>query len=884
MNNWHNKEIDDVLEILEVAHEDGLSEEIVEQRLNKYGKNELPQKEKESLFKLFFGQFKDSIVIVMLAAAFFSFMVGEAVDAIVILFIILIDAIMGTVQEWNAHKTADSLKQMIKTISTVIRNGKEVEVDATDLVPGDIVLVQSGSKIPADMRLLSSTNLTVDESSLTGESVASVKHIMTLESDIPIGNMSNMLFAGTTVVTGRGVGVVVGTGINTEIGKIATEVTKTDDAKSPLTIRVDKFSKQISLMIVILAIFLVVLLYFKNYPFDEIFLNVIALAVSAMPEGLPLALTMALTIGSNRMSKRDIIVKKMSAVESLGSCTVIASDKTGTLTVNEQTAKKVVTPAGNLYNITGTGYNDDGVIEGANYETTLISKLGVLNNEAHLEKENGIWTSHGDSIDVAFLALGKKAKIDISNIQIMGAIPYESENKYSAVFYREKGRNYATIKGSVDTVLDFCNRMADNGEITELDREKILNQNVELAKLGYRIIALACGPNQDFEEKDYYTDKDIPKLIFCGLVAFIDPIRKEAKEAIKQVEKAGIKVVMITGDHPLTAYSIAQELNIADDYSMVATSSEIAEHLEEGKEVFDEYIKGKTVFTRVTPIQKLEIVNAYKRMGEFVAVTGDGVNDAPALKVANIGVAMGSGTDVAKETGTMIITDDNFDSIVAGVEEGRCAYSNIRKVTYMLISCGLAEVLFFVLAIFCDLPMPLVAIQLLWLNVVTDGFQDLALSFEKREPDIMDEKPRDPRSSLFDKKLIQEVLISGLFIGLIVFGVWVYLLKVAEMPVDSARGYVMALMVFMQNIHVINCRSEKNSIFKMKWNNPLIIFSIVLAIVLQIVVMEVPALSEFMQTTSIPVSHLLMLFACSLPMLLVMELYKFICHKKEKRD
>ena len=884
MNNWHNKEIDDVLEILEVAHEDGLSEEIVEQRLNKYGKNELPQKEKESFFKLFFGQFKDSIVIVMLAAAFFSFMVGEAVDAIVILFIILIDAIMGTVQEWNAHKTADSLKQMIKTISTVIRNGKEVEVDATDLVPGDIVLVQSGSKIPADMRLLSSTNLTVDESSLTGESVASVKHIMTLESDIPIGNMSNMLFAGTTVVTGRGVGVVVGTGINTEIGKIATEVTKTDDAKSPLTIRVDKFSKQISLMIVILAIFLVVLLYFKNYPFDEIFLNVIALAVSAMPEGLPLALTMALTIGSNRMSKRDIIVKKMSAVESLGSCTVIASDKTGTLTVNEQTAKKVVTPAGNLYNITGTGYNDDGVIEGANYETTLISKLGVLNNEAHLEKENGIWTSHGDSIDVAFLALGKKAKIDISNIQIMGGIPYESENKYSAVFYREKERNYATIKGSVDTVLDFCNRMADNGEITELDREKILNQNVELAKLGYRIIALACGPNQDFEEKDYYTDKDIPKLIFCGLVAFIDPIRKEAKEAIKQVEKAGIKVVMITGDHPLTAYSIAQELNIADDYSMVATSSEIAEHLEEGKEVFDEYIKGKTVFTRVTPIQKLEIVNAYKRMGEFVAVTGDGVNDAPALKVANIGVAMGSGTDVAKETGTMIITDDNFDSIVAGVEEGRCAYSNIRKVTYMLISCGLAEVLFFVLAIFCDLPMPLVAIQLLWLNVVTDGFQDLALSFEKREPDIMDEKPRDPRSSLFDKKLIQEVLISGLFIGLIVFGVWVYLLKVAEMPVDSARGYVMALMVFMQNIHVINCRSEKNSIFKMKWNNPLIIFSIVLAIVLQIVVMEVPALSEFMQTTSIPVSHLLMLFACSLPMLLVMELYKFICHKKEKRD
>ena len=882
MKNWHSKEVVDVLQAFKVNKEEGLTLEVVQERLNEYGKNELPQKKKDSIFKLFFGQFKDSIVIVMLVAALFSFMVGESIDAIVILFIILIDAVMGTAQEWNAHKNADSLKQMIKTISTVMRNGKEVEVDAKDLVPGDIVLLQSGSKIPADMRLLSATNLTVDESSLTGESVASVKHLTILEENIPIGNMSNMLFAGTTVVTGRGIGVVVGTGLNTEIGKIATEVTKADDAKSPLTIRVDKFSKQISTMIVILAIFLVILLVFKNYPFDEIFLSVIALAVSAMPEGLPLALTMALTIGSNRMAKRDIIVKKMSAVESLGSCTVIASDKTGTLTVNEQTAKKIVIPSGKSYTVTGTGYNDEGEIKEIDKATTLIAKLGVLNNEAHFELEDGEWKHHGDSIDVAFLALGKKAKINVSNIEVKGSIPYESENKYSAVFYYEKENNFATVKGSVDTVLEFCNRMVVDEEIVELDYDKIQQQNEELAKSGYRVIALACGPNRAFEEKDYYTDEDIPKLIFCGLVAFIDPIRKEALDAIIQVEDAGIKVVMITGDHPLTAYSIAQELKIANDYSMVATSTEIAEVLEKGEKEFDEFIKTKTVFTRVTPIQKLEIVNSYKRMGEFVAVTGDGVNDAPALKVANIGVAMGSGTDVAKETGTMIITDDNFDSIVAGVEEGRCAYSNIRKVTYMLISCGIAEVLFFVLSIFCDLPMPLVAIQLLWLNVVTDGFQDLALSFEKKEPDIMQEKPRDPKSSLFDKKLIQEVVLAGTFIGLIVFAVWVYLVKYIEMPVESARGYVMALMVFMQNIHVLNCRSEKQSVFKMKWNNPLIIISIVLAVVLQVIVMEVPMFSEFMQTTSIPVTHLLLLIACAFPVLIVMEIYKFICNKKEK--
>ena len=317
---------------------------------------------------------------------------------------------------------------------------------------------------------------------------------------------------------------------------------------------------------------------------------------------------------------------------------------------------------------------------------------------------------------------------------------------------------------------------------------------------------------------------------------------------------------------------------------MVATSTELDEYITKGEKELDEYIKSKTVFTRVTPLQKLEIVNSYKRMGEFVAVTGDGVNDAPALKVANIGVAMGSGTDVAKETGTMIITDDNFDSIVAGVEEGRCAYNNIRKVTYLLISCGMAEVLFFVLSIIFGLDMPLVAIQLLWLNIVTDGFQDLALSFEKKEPNIMKEKPRNPKSSLFDRKLVEEVLIAGFAIGLIVFGVWVYLIKWINMDVSSARGYVMALMVFMQNIHALNCRSEKISVFKMKWNNPLIIFSIVLAIILQIIIMEVPMLSEFMETTSIPVSHLFILGACSLPILLIIELYKVISSKKEKRD
>jgi len=874
MNNGYMNDSEDIIKILKTDKNVGLTSNEASLRLEKYGVNELPHKKEDSVLKLFFLQFKDSIVLVMLVAAFFSFLIGESVDALIILFIVLIDAIMGTTQEWNANKNANSLKQMIKTMSIIIRDGKEIEIDSTKVVPGDIILLQSGSKVPADMRLISTHNLTVDESSLTGESVASIKHNAKIKQIASIGDQDNMAFAGSNIVTGRGIGIVIGTGINTELGKIASEVTKADEAKSPLTIRVDKFSKQIAIMSLILSIFLILLLYFKQYAYDEIFLSVIALAVSAMPEGLPLALTMALTIGSNRMAKRNIIVKKMSAVESLGSTTVIASDKTGTLTVNEQTAKRIVLPNNMEYEITGTGYNDDGIIKKADKNVLFISKLGVLNNEAYLEEENKEWISHGDSIDIAFLSLGKKAEVNTEDIKIMGSIPYESENKYSAVFYEEEKKKYVTTKGSVDTILSFCSNMLVDGKKTKLDKETILSQNEDLAKKGYRVIALSYSELSKFEEKDYYDESDFPKMTFVGLVAFIDPIRKEVAGAIKEVKKAGIKVVIITGDHPLTAFSIAKELQIAIDYNNVATSDDLDKYLSLGKEAFDEFIKDKTVFTRVTPLQKLEIVESYKRLGEFVAVTGDGVNDAPALKVANIGVAMGSGTDVAKETSTMIITDDNFNSIVAGVEEGRTAYNNIRKVTNLLISCGLAEIIFFVLSIIVGLPMPLLAIQLLWLNVVTDGLQDLALSFEKKEDGIMTELPRNPKSSLFDKRLIEEVLIGGIFIGIIVFAVWVYLLKGINMPVESARGYVMALMVFMQNIHVLNCRSEKNSIFKIKWNNSFVIGSIIIAIILQIILMEIPILSNFMQTTSIPINHLLILFICALPILGIMELYK----------
>ena len=872
---------EEVLEVLQTSN-NGLAEEEINKRKVKYGINELPKKKKDSIPKIFILQFANSITIIMIVACILSLIINEITDAIAIIFIILVDAILGTIQEWRANKSAEALANMIKAKAQVIRNGKEEEIDASELTVGDIMLLTSGGKVAADARILTCSNLTIDESILTGESLSANKNDKPSDKVKSISDSKNMVYAGTSVITGRATCVVTSIGSDTEIGKIATKVINTEDTPSPLTIRMNKFTKQVSILIVILSVIILIALTISGMQLSEIFMTVVSLAVSAMPEGLPLALTLALTIASSRMGKKNVIVKKLNSVESLGSCTVIASDKTGTLTVNEQTAKKILLPNNFSYDITGTGYTEDGTISGEEKyrkQIDLIAKVGALNNEAGLtiNEDDNIVSYYGDSIDIAFLSLGKKANIDITNIDKLASIPYESENKYSAVYYKEKGEYYCSVKGSLETIFEFCDSMMYGDNIVSLDKEEILKQNELLASDGYRVIALAYNKIDNFDKKDFYTKDDINNLIFVGLVAFIDPIRNEVKQSIKECNEAGIKVVMVTGDHPLTAFSIARELNLANSFDEVATGSDIQKEFDKGTESFDKYINTKKVFTRVTPIQKLEIVESFKRNGEFVAVTGDGVNDAPAIKAANIGVAMGSGSDVAKETGNMIIIDDNFMSIVSGIEEGRNAYANIRKVVYMLISCGFAEVLFFMLSIIFGLPIPLLAVQLLWLNLVTDGLQDLALSFEKGEKNAMKEKPRSPKESLFDKLLIEEIVISGLYIGLLVFVIWVLLLNVFNVDVTSARGYVMALMVFIQNIHVFNCRSEKESTFKIKlFSNPFVPFAVFSSIFLQILIMEVPFLSHIMKTESISWQVMLLLILISIPIILVMEIFKYV--------
>ena len=860
----YNKSAEELIKELNSSKK-GLSNIEAKARLDKNGKNVLPCKKRDSIFKIFIEELTSPIELVLIITVIISFIIGETVDALVILFIILVDVIMGTYQENKALKSAEDLSKMLKTKSRVLRDGCELEIDSEDIVVGDIILVESGTKITSDARIIECNNLQVDESALTGESVAEAKNSDVLVGEIPLGDRSNMLFAGTNVMTGRGKAIVVATAIDMEIGKIASTVAETKDEKSPLTIRMEKFTKQISVLILVIALISGILLYIKGYEMNAIFLSVVALAVSAMPEGLSLALTMALTIASNRMSKKNVIVKKLNSVESLGSCTVIASDKTGTLTVNEQTARKIVLSDGSTYEVTGTGYNSNGhvaAIDGASLDKVKpIIELGALNNEASFEEDRNETRYFGDSIDIAFLVLNEKMGL-ISTLTKKKVIPYESEKQYSAVFYERDGKLRCTVKGSLEKVMAFSEK-----------KSTYIEQNENLSKEGYRVIAICDGEVKNTDEAS------IKNLDFIGMVAFIDPVRTEAIDSIAECHRAGIKVVMITGDHPLTAYSIAKDLKLATKKEQVVTGLEIDEAYKKGEKYFDKFIKDKTVFSRVTPLDKLHIVESYKRMGEFVAVTGDGVNDAPAIKAANIGIAMGSGTDVAKDTASMIITDDNFKSIVAGVKEGRIAYANIRKITLFLLSCGMAEVLFYLLSVGFNYDLPLIAIQLLWINVVTDGLQDMALSFETASYDIMNEKPRSTKESLFNKDLMLEVAVFGSTIGLMVFLTWKFLMD-KNTDLLLARSIVMTLMVFIQNIHVLNCRSEKNSIFTTSiMTNKFIIITIIGSILLQFIVTETPFLANLLNVTTLSIPSVLIIFAISLIIIIVAEIYKVIYRK-----
>jgi len=890
---WHSFEEKKVFDKLDASKE-GLGADEAGQRLNYYGKNKLPSKKRISLVQIILHQVISPLIFILVAAAVASLLIGEGKDAIFIFLVIFINSGLGAYQEYNAEKSASGLQRLLKINARVKRGGQDKEIPSEQLVPGDIVFLESGVKVPADMRLIDTSNLSIDESFLTGESVAAAKSTGMLRPGTGVSERTNIAYAGSTVISGRGMGVVIGTGEQTQVGLIAKDVAESESAKPPLVQRMERFIKQISIFIIVLSVVLAVILRYSGMDMATIFFFIVALAVSAIPEGLPVALTVTLSIATKRMAKRNVIVRKLHSVESLGSCTVIASDKTGTLTVNEQTARMIVLPNGKSYSVSGEGYNGEGEISADAHPEKVVDKqadpllskminVAVMANEGSLKMDDEQWHFHGDAMDVALLAMSYKSGVNPEDVRsgltMKDKIPYESENKYSAAFWKQEGQVMVGLKGAVERVLDFCTSIAGN-ENKQLDKASITKQAEELAAKGYRVLGFAGGVDDDFEKKTVYEDDDIPGLTFFGLVCFIDPLRKEAKTSVERCKKAGIKVIMITGDHPSTAGTIAGEIGIAEQGSGVVTGQMLQEAGPHDSPAYKKLVASSAVFARVSPSQKLEIVGVLIRQGEFVAVTGDGVNDAPALKRANIGVAMGSGTDVAKEVGAMIVVDDNFSSIVSGVEEGRFAYDNVRKVVYLLISTGTAEIILFVASVLTGMPLPLLAVQLLWLNLVTNGIQDVALAYEGGEAGAMQRKPRQTNERIFNPLMIKQTLISGLTMGGVAFGLWFWINNYQLMPETHARNIILLLMVLLQNFHAFNCRSEYTSVFKVPLKkNIVLVYGVLAAQALHIISMQIPFMQHILRVEPITFFEWSQVLLLAIPVLLVMEAFKWFTNK-----
>jgi magnesium-transporting ATPase (P-type) len=830
---------------------------------------------------------------VLLMAAV-SLLLEEWSDATFIFWVLLINAIIGTVQEHSAERSASALQELVTTNTRVLRQGDAYEIDARELVPGDLVLLEPGDRVPADLRLLDQFGLQLDESLLTGESLAVGKRPgEVLDRDTTLGDRANMAFAGTHVARGRARGIVAATALNTELGRIAQAVEAGPPTKPPLLQRMEQFTFRIALLVGGAVLLMAAVSLLGGTPLQEVFLLAVALAVSAIPEGLPVALTVALAIGMNRMSRRNVIVRRLIAVEALGSCTYIASDKTGTLTLNELTVRRLVLPDASQWQVSGEGIAPDGRIEAFDRARQIpahkalidrLAKAVTLANEGFLGHRDGDWTAHGDAVDIALLVMARKAGLKqqalVDAYPPLACLGFESERAYCATVSAtasadcEHGCTIASVKGAWERLQPMCMWMAGPDGNLPLDAEAVEAQVEALASQGYRVLAVAdgeirLGPDNELAEEH------LVGLTLVGVIGLIDPLRAEVATAVERCRSAGLQVAMVTGDHPSTAFAIARELGMAAHPHQVVTGRQLAEAEQKGVEAVDRLATQARVFARVEPQQKLAIVQALERNGHFVAVTGDGANDAPALREAHVGVAMGKkGTDVARETAELIVTDDNFASIVAGVEEGRVAYANVRKVIFLLISTGGAEIALFTLALVSGLPLPLTAVQLLWLNLVTNGIQDVALAFEKAEGDELARPPRSPGEAIFNRLMVERVLLSALAIGTLAFLIFQWLLATGY-SLDEARNGTLLLMVLFENVQVFNSRSETRSAFRHNLlSNPLLLFGTAAAQLVHISAMYTPWLREVLGVQPVGLAHWSQLLGIAMSLLLVMELHK----------
>lgn len=851
---WHQLSTDQVFSRLGSTPE-GLAFDEAQRRLDAYGSNELETGPGISVISLFLAQFKSALVLILLSGIAFSIYVGHDLEAAVIGAIVLLAVLLGFVQEYRTGKAVEALKKMAAPSCRVIRDGEAVELPAHSLATGDVVLLQAGNRVPADLRVFESFSLKVNESSLTGESAPVDKHSRVLANDAPLADRHNMLYGGTLLTSGRARAIVVATGMDTEFGRIVKLVQGATARKTPLQKNLDKVGNSLVLVALVLVGLIVALGVSRGEPVHEMILFGIALAVAVVPEALPAVVTISLAIGAHRMVKRNALIRTLPAVETLGCTSVICSDKTGTLTRDEMTVRKLWV-AGETFDFTGVGYKPDGEVltHGVTAETTpamaaVLGAMALVNDAVLGQDAQGRWVLHGDPTEGALLVAGLKAGLGKSRLDAwfprIDEIPFESETRCMTTLHAgPDGVQLAVTKGALEVVLAQCDRWLAPGGEQMLDspgRQRILDEASELARQALRVLAVAIRERAELESAR-------SNLCFLGMVGMIDPPRPESRAAIRQCEQAGIKVIMITGDHPLTARAVGQELGILRQ-GRVVTGVEL-DAMDD--RLLAESIRTIEVFARVSPDHKLRVVSALQSMGRVVAMTGDGVNDAPALRQADIGVAMGmGGTDVSREASAMILTDDNFASIVAAVEEGRGIYSNIKKYLMYLLSSNAGEIGLMAGAMLSGLPTPLSAVQILYVNLVTDGLPALALAVDPMDADIMQQKPRSPGRSIFTRPVVLLMLLGGLWSTVINLGlfVWAHYYEARSLP--ESMTLVFVCLVIIQFFKAYGFRSDTQSVFCRPFSNLWLNASILGELILLAAIIHVPWLANLFGVVAI---------------------------------
>lgn len=859
----------------------GLSEKEAKKKLEKYGPNTLSEKKKISALKILLEQFGDFMVLILIACTLISAFMGEITEAITIIAIVIINSVLGFIQEYRTEKTMEALKGLAAPIARVIRDGRLVDIPAETIVPGDLIVLEAGDRVPADALLVEANGLLVDESLLTGESVPVEKSINTGSKKAEnIGDKLNHVFMGTIVTSGRGKAFVSDTGMSTEMGKIADMIQDIEDEETPLQRRLDHLGKFIVYGCLIVCAIVSITGVIRGEKVFTMLLSGISLAVAAVPEGLPAIVTIALALGVQKMLKRNALVRKLPAVETLGCASVICSDKTGTLTENKMTVRKIYS-GGSMVEINGGSLSSEGEfsIAGKKIEPYTVESLkltmeiGSLCNNAVMEKsikENSNafdkmksvfsnkekWELSGDPTEAALLVVGAKAgltqqKLNNTFLRI-DELPFDSDRKCMTVICdTKKGEIFAFTKGAPDIIIEKCTNIYSSSgirQLTQEDKRLVLRKNDELAKEALRVLGVAYKKlNSRYYDKAHLEEE----LIFVGLIGMIDPPRKEAVNAVRKCKLAGIKPIMITGDHKVTAGAIARELNIASEDNKVITGAEL-ETMNDRK--LQSIVNDVLVYARVSPKHKLRIVKALKKEGHIVAMTGDGVNDAPAIKEADIGVAMGiTGTDVTKEASSMILLDDNFATIVAAIEEGRVIYNNIRKFIRYMLACNIGEVLTMFLGTLLGLPLPLLPIQILWVNLVTDGLPAIALSLDPAEKDIMMRPPRGAKENIFSNGLLNLILFRGMLVGLCTLSVFISVLHFSG-DVAVARTGAFVTLVLTQLIHVFECKSERKNIFEIPvFNNIPLVLAVLCSLIMIIGVVYIPTFQGIFKT--VPLSY-----------------------------